>query len=162
MKDPQIGANQCPHGQLSRVCRECELETELAALREHHDSRVDQITDIYRALGGKGEWGDQCPPIPPPDSGDLGEDAKALAAALREQLATHGIHTCHEHCQRPLCVVTRERDALDAKLARVREIAGPAVKAIAESSDEDGRIPTVGIIALTLAMKAVMREVGCE
>ena len=29
-----------------------------------------------------------------------------------ERLTLDGIHTCHAECQRPLCKLTRERDAL--------------------------------------------------
>ena len=29
-----------------------------------------------------------------------------------ERLTVNGIHTCHQECQRPMCRLTRQRDAL--------------------------------------------------
>ena len=46
------------------------------------------------------------------------ETAQEAAAELRrlhaevERLSWDSIHTCHSECQRPLCKLTRERDAL--------------------------------------------------
>ena len=38
--------------------------------------------------------------------------ANLVAAAERERLSWDSIHTCHAECQRPVCRLTRERDAL--------------------------------------------------
>ena len=38
--------------------------------------------------------------------------AALVAAAERERLTLDGVHTCHAECQRPVCRLTRERDAL--------------------------------------------------
>ena len=52
-------------------------------------------------------------------AGESGHDRERQAAAeLRrlhaevERLTLNGIHTCHAECQRPVCRLTRERDAL--------------------------------------------------
>lgn len=36
-----------------------------------------------------------------------------------ENLTASGIHTCHSECQRPMCVLRRERDKLAAELMKV-------------------------------------------
>jgi hypothetical protein len=41
------------------------------------------------------------------------------AADRIEYLFASGIHTCHDQCQRPMCVLRRERDKAHADLARV-------------------------------------------
>ena len=41
------------------------------------------------------------------------------AADRIEHLFASGIHTCHADCQRPLCVMRRERDKAQNDLARV-------------------------------------------
>jgi hypothetical protein len=51
------------------------------------DRFESEIEDIYRALGGEGEWTAKLPPQPPPDSGDLAADALELARRLVAQLA---------------------------------------------------------------------------
>jgi hypothetical protein len=51
------------------------------------DRREKQIEAIYEALSGEGKWMGRVPPVPPPDSGDLGDDAKALAERLVLRLA---------------------------------------------------------------------------
>lgn len=38
-----------------------------------------------------------------------------------ENLTASGIHTCHSECQRPMCVLRRERDKLAAELMKVTE-----------------------------------------
>ena len=38
-----------------------------------------------------------------------------------ERLTLDGIHTCHAECQRPLCKLTRERDALLEALKMMRD-----------------------------------------
>lgn len=60
------------------------LDASQAALIERRDALEDQIEAIYYALGGDGEWCAKLPPEEPPNSGDLGADALALATELRE------------------------------------------------------------------------------
>lgn len=49
----------------------------------------------------------------------LKEDLLEEAAERLEHLFASGIHTCHADCQRPMCVLRRERDAA---LKRVKEL----------------------------------------
>ena len=53
-------------------------------------------------------------PAPAGLSGLLTEAADRL-----DNLLASGIHTCHADCQRPMCVLRRERDKAHADLARV-------------------------------------------
>ena len=53
-------------------------------------------------------------PAPAGLSGLLTEAADRL-----DNLFASGIHTCHADCQRPMCVLRRERDKAQADLARV-------------------------------------------
>ena len=53
-------------------------------------------------------------PAPAGLSGLLTEAADRL-----DNLLASGIHTCHANCQRPMCVLRRERDKAHADLARV-------------------------------------------
>lgn len=58
---------------------------------------------------------------------DVVEHGQQTAAELRrlhaevERLSWDSVHTCHAECQRPLCKVTRERDALLAALLELVE-----------------------------------------
>lgn len=53
---------------------------------DERDLREEQIEQIYAALGGEGEWRGVLPPQEPPDSGDLGADALALAHDLKARV----------------------------------------------------------------------------
>lgn len=46
-------------------------------------------------------------------------DLLTEAADRLDHLFASGIHTCHADCQRPMCVLRRERDKALADLARV-------------------------------------------
>ena len=54
------------------------------------------------------------PPTPARVAGLFTEAADRI-----EHLYASGIHTCHADCQRPMCVLRRERDKAHADLARV-------------------------------------------
>jgi hypothetical protein len=80
-----------------------ELEAQLAAEQREGSKAIDecdrrekQIEAIYEALGGEGEWMGRMPPEEPPNSGDLGEDAKALAERARGRIADFEmlLHKC--------------------------------------------------------------------
>ena len=47
-------------------------------------------------------------------------ELRGFAEAIREDMALDGIHTCHDHCQRPACVAIRER--LNTERSRVAEL----------------------------------------
>ena len=67
----------------------------IATLREHNEWR----------RGGEGEM---------LDPKTIGEAIEAACDAL-EELENHkasSIHTCHDNCKRPMCVLRRERDDL--------------------------------------------------
>lgn len=55
------------------------------------------------------------------------EDAEVLCELLNklegeiENLKASGIHTCHNQCQRPMCVMRRERDELREQRDRLEE-----------------------------------------
>jgi hypothetical protein len=44
-----------------------------------------------------------------------------------EDLDVAAIHTCHDQCQRPMCVLRRERDELLDRNAKLRDIADRAL-----------------------------------
>ena len=75
-------------------------------------------TDIVEELRLYNRWrrGDEAITAPDPTAlGKLIDDA----ADRIEHLFASGIHTCHADCQRPLCVMRRERDKAQNDLARV-------------------------------------------
>lgn len=75
-------------------------------------------TDIVEELRLYNRWrrGDEAITAPDPTTlGKLLDDA----ADRIEHLFASGIHTCHADCQRPMCVLRRERDKAHADLARV-------------------------------------------
>ena len=75
-------------------------------------------TDIVEELRLYNRWrrGDEAITAPDPTTlGKLLDDA----ADRIEHLFASGIHTCHADCQRPMCVLRRERDKAQADLARV-------------------------------------------
>jgi hypothetical protein len=58
---------------------------EVMAERDHWE---EQIARVYTELGGEGEWCARIPSEPPPNSGDLSEDAIALARQMYEENVT--------------------------------------------------------------------------
>ena len=44
-----------------------------------------------------------------------------------EDLNVAAIHSCHDQCQRPMCVLRRERDELLERNAKLRDIADRAL-----------------------------------
>jgi hypothetical protein len=44
-----------------------------------------------------------------------------------ENLKASAIHTCHDQCQRPMCLLRRERDELLERNAKLRDIADRAL-----------------------------------
>ena len=75
-------------------------------------------TDIVEELRLYNRWrrGDEAITAPDPTAlGKLLDDA----ADRIEHLFASGIHTCHADCQRPMCVLRRERDKAQNDLARV-------------------------------------------
>jgi hypothetical protein len=47
-----------------------------------------------------------------------------------EDLDVASIHSCHDQCQRPMCVLRRERDELLERNAKLRDIADRALTLI--------------------------------
>lgn len=94
-------------------------------------------TDIVEELRLYNRWrrGDEAITAPDPTTlGKLLDDA----ADRIEHLFASGIHTCHADCQRPMCVLRRERDKAQALRARVAELEQEltvAVKVIRSNSD---------------------------
>jgi hypothetical protein len=86
-------SNESPDREaLARMVRDLQFrlrQEERAALDliGQRDRFESEIEDIYRALGGEGEWTAKLPSQPPPDSGDLAADALELAHCLVAQLA---------------------------------------------------------------------------
>ena len=80
---------------------------------------MTEKTEALRLADRLDLWGDQ---------GDLLEAAAELRRlhAEVERLSLDGIHSCHAECQRPVCRLTRERDALlEALQALYDEQEGP-------------------------------------
>ena len=76
-------------------------------------------TDIVEELRLYNRWrrGDEAITAPDPTAlGKLLDDA----ADRIEHLFASGIHTCHADCQRPMCVLRRERDKAHADLSALR------------------------------------------
>ena len=79
-----------------------------------------------------------------------GEGADAIESLRRdlENERARGIHTCHDRCDRPMCVLRRERDALRARVAELeaalanREAAG----FVLVPKDATGAMITAGAI----------------
>jgi hypothetical protein len=57
----------------------------------------------------------------------------------RDRLEVNGIHSCHHECQRPICKLRRERDAL---LAGMREIVACAHNSM-DALDEAEKMETI-------------------
>ena len=76
--------------------------------------------DIVEELRLYNRWrrGDEA--ITAPDPTALGKLLDESADRL-EHLFASGIHTCHADCQRPLCVMRRERDNARSELAAARK-----------------------------------------
>ena len=83
-------------------------------------------------------------------------DLLTEAADRIDHLFASGIHTCHADCQRPMCVLRRERDKALAELAalraRVDELEA-ALRDACESSDSAG----YGMIATTFILDLLAR-----
>jgi hypothetical protein len=79
---------------------------------------MNPTTDIVEELRLYNRWrrGDEAITAPDPTAlGKLLDDA----ADRIEHLFASGIHTCNADCQRPMCVLRRERDKAQNDLARV-------------------------------------------
>ena len=58
----------------------------------------EKISELYEKANG---WS-------PTGSERTIEELRRFAEAVREEMALDGIHTCHDQCQRPVCVAIRE------------------------------------------------------
>lgn len=92
------------------------LETEVLEEIGNRDHLGDQITEIYAALGGEGEWCARIPPQEPPNSGDLGEDARFLAAQAMERQAASFMNSAIG-----LSAEQQRADALAAQVAALQQ-----------------------------------------
>jgi hypothetical protein len=54
------------------------------------------------------------------DKERLTEENQRLEAEV-ERLTVDGIHTCHDHCQRPMCVLRRENEELRKRLEEMSD-----------------------------------------
>jgi len=50
---------------------------------------------------------------------DAADEIERLRAALANEQA-RGVHTCHEHCERPMCVMQRAITERDSMIERLR------------------------------------------
>ena len=55
---------------------------------------------------------------------------------LRNECAK-GVHTCHANCPRPMCVLRRERDALEAENQQLRRFVGVCGSVITGIEDRE-------------------------
>lgn len=104
---------------------------------EQRDALEEQIEAVYRALGGDGEWCAKLPPEEPPDSGDLGADALALAKAATLAIAQHAcsdlaMQTALAHTRAANTALRADRDRLQRELEAERARADAAVAEAAE------------------------------
>jgi hypothetical protein len=69
-----------------------------------------------------------------PNAFALERFAALVAAAEREKLDLNAIHTCHDECQRPFCVLLRQEIAHEreqcAKLAESMQLEHPSGSAV--------------------------------
>lgn len=118
---------------------------------KERDELEEQIEKIYKALGGTGEWCARVPPEDPPNSGDLGADALALASRLREE--NEGLKQriynlqcdlvlCEQHDAGEVAKLRSDnqqlRSKLDAAEKRVREL--ETLHTLADWCEEDGNV----------------------
>lgn len=141
MTDSAIGANQCEHGQLARVCEVCELKARLAECEQQRNdvgriaaeqgilvselrAEVARLTDkANRAIQDRDRQY-EADGLRVLELQTANDGLRAEVSRLTEQLANEkarGIHSCWAECPRPLCVATRENDRLKAELAALRE-----------------------------------------
>lgn len=52
-----------------------------------------------------------------------------------DRLTANGIHTCHDQCERPLCVLRRERNAAQARIEELEAALRPIAR-LAETVDK--------------------------
>lgn len=74
-----------------------------------------------------------------PDGPEAAAELSRLQADV-ERLTLDGIHTCHDQCQRPACVLRRENAALQA---RVEALEGAAAMSVAEMMRASGRLEII-------------------
>jgi hypothetical protein len=72
-----------------------------------------------------GVWGREAVSYDEPTFEEVDQHAQALAEIerLRAALANEqarGVHTCHEHCERPMCVMQRAITERDSTIERLR------------------------------------------
>lgn len=77
-----------------------------------------------------------------------------------ERLSWDSIHTCHAECQRPLCKLTRERDAL----RQIVEDFPPIEAELAEVSDRAHRLETQrdALLEALRAMRVKYGQYACR
>lgn len=72
-----------------------------------------------------------------------------------ENLKAAAIHTCHDQCQRPMCVLRRERDEVMRQIKELIYIASRAIS-LAEIDVENDKF---GIVSeLRYELKQIMQE----
>ena len=78
----KVWAANAPEQLGAAAVRLCDANVEQEIIER--DAANDAIQRIHVALGGDGEWVYRTPPVAPPHSGDLGQDALALAKTIRK------------------------------------------------------------------------------
>ena len=108
--------------------------------------------------GGHGPWREGVDEMTQPEA--LSEQEAAHIYRLREEIMQQeiemhrlrqqiermswdGIHTCHAECQRPVCKLTRERNALLEALKKLEYSSDGAIKRFPEESEVNAAIKAV-------------------
>ena len=88
---------------------------EAEQIRIERDEGYQKITDLENELRGVGLLRDE-------------------AIRQLENIKASSIHTCHDQCQRPMCVLRRERDEAREENAKLRDIAEMAIEKIEQEN----------------------------
>jgi hypothetical protein len=99
--DDYIGV--CEHGQLRRQCEVCEKEEALSVAWSVLEGQRQQIADLTAKLAEA-------------------DQEKADTVLRMSTWAANTLHTCHEGCDRPLCVANGEINHLRAEVADLKQV----------------------------------------
>ena len=73
-------------------------------------------------------------------------------------VSVHGLHTCSDVCDRPLCVAQREIASAEAEIARLRGIVMRQTIALQAIADPEPHEPADGMVCAIIARKALNQE----
>lgn len=75
-----------------------------------------------------------------------------------QSASVHGLHTCSDVCDRPLCVARREIASAETEIARLRGIVMRQTIALQAIADPEPHEPADGAVCAAIARKALNQE----